>query len=319
MLNKDIYNLIFKEVYENETNIYQSKLLFINAEISYYYKKYLCEIDTIFVKNGSLKGIKYLKNLKNLRIEGMIENGINEIRSLSKLSLLQINNSPITDKQFRKIDRYLFDIEVLNLEGCKNINNDCVHHMFKYMPNIRELNIRDTYITETMFRNLFNLSHLETLIANNLTTKCIKRLSNLRNLKNLSVEFGDYRYRYSGAGDKDLAYFTQFKSLQKLTYIHYNYLPLPSNYISSIETLEYLDLCRYRINRCHIEDLIGNVPNLAFYNCSIDIDGLKYILDNVDKLKSLKIVDYSYKYTDQYLSVIHDIRKKMENCYIELY
>ena len=41
MLNQDIFNIIFKENEENETNIYQSKLLFINKEINNYYLNYL--------------------------------------------------------------------------------------------------------------------------------------------------------------------------------------------------------------------------------------------------------------------------------------
>jgi hypothetical protein len=318
MLNRDIFNLIFKENAEFESPIYQSNLLFINKEIHNYYLNYLETIKEINVENGGVKGIKYLKNLEQLYIGIIGDNAnINEINCLSKLHTLYFyNDQSITDKDFIKFNN-LKNIKYLVLNGCYNIGNRSLGFIYNNMKNIEILNIKGTEITAKMLNNINRLDKLETLYIDNVSIASLKYLSKLDNLKSLDIHFSikgmpDYQY---------FNYFIDFKSLKKLTYnsdVNYS-IRLPAEYIKDMKILKFLELKEHTIDKDTIKYLMGNIDNILLYDCDIDIYTTRYILKHINRFKSFKIGVYNKKYNNKQLLIMNDINKSIDNFFIDIY
>jgi hypothetical protein len=314
MLNRDIFNLIFKENAEFESPIYQSKLLFINKEIHNYYLNYLETIKEINIgRDESLDGIKYVKNLNTLIMEEATCSNY-DIDSLKNLHTLAFDSLQLIDNEIEFMDE--LELEYLDINNCSGYTEMLFYHICQKFKKLTTLQINDINLSNRIFKNIKFLKNLEqlSLPSTNIFMNGIKYLSKLKNLKILDV--GNIKL-YDDIDEYYLKYFGKFKSLEKLILFCDN-LHLITKYIKNIGTLKYLKLSGCHIDIQSINDLVGNIKDIEFYYCEIDTDVLQYISENIDKINYLEIRGEIDKYTDIELDIIDNIIENKVCCSIDI-
>ena len=264
---------------ENEKKIIKNKETMIDLSM-FQGKEFkalqVIKINSVKLKNISALSSSFLPQLKRLDLEEneITDDCINVFNNLKlpKIIFLSLFDNKITSPEiFESIKQYdslkTFFIGINSFEKNKTINSDKIYELNQ---NLEELGITDNFTTETneFITNNLRLENLKILY---ITSNGFTTFKPFENIHFKKIE------QIWARGDIKKGFITDITEI---------------NYFNRKEKIKQINLKKNKINNIEkLPSIIKNFPKLKILNVednNIDYDKIKYVQEEIKKLKDLK-------------------------------
>jgi putative heme-binding domain-containing protein len=223
------------------------------------------------------KGLRHLSALTELRELDLSRteitgDGLRYLQNLKKLKILRLFGNRLLRDESLAYLKNLSSLEVLDLDACEHVTDSSVVHL-KNVTTLRQLNLASTDITKSglmVLRGLPNLRRIERSMDHRLKKAKLRELyltrenipkGGLKEVRGLNKveELSFYRTQLS---DADLAHVGKLTQLRKLSINYASISNEGMHHLSGLKGLNELDLDESEVSHAAIREFQEAAPNV---------------------------------------------------------